>query len=146
MSNSMKINTRDLGEVSIYDNDIITFQNGLFGFEDKSRFVLIDVINKQGAPLWLQSVDAPSLCFIVFDTRSIISGYEPQALQEDLDLVGIDNIDEAKIFSIASIGDDIRKTTINLKSPVIINSNNNMGVQAILSNDYELRYRLYQNA
>lgn len=146
MSNKYKILTRDLGEVEITDESIITFEKGLFAFEDYKKFVLIDIKNEDGCPLWLQSVDTPSLCFIVFEIKSLINGYDPLPEKEDLDIIKLDNLNDAKVLAIAVIPDDIKKTTINLKSPIIINSNNNKAVQAILTQDYDIKFSLYQNA
>ena len=52
---------------------------------------------------------------------------------------------EALLYSIVSLNSDIEKITANLKGPLVININNNMGEQYILDKDkYNIRERIFK--
>lgn len=141
---TVKIKTRDFGESDIASEDIYTFKKGLFAFEDSKKFTFISPINECGAPIWLQSCEAQTPCFIVFKSDDIITDYKCKPLKEDLETIEYEDGDEILYYNIAVIPDDYRKTTVNLKSPVIINVTKKLGVQAILPQNYEIRYSVYK--
>ena len=66
----MVINTRDFGELTINESDIINFPLGLYGFEDLKRFVLLNDENSDNddkSILWLQAVDNAFPCLVVLN-------------------------------------------------------------------------------
>ncbi len=42
-----------------------------------------------------------------------------------------------------TVPEDIRQISINLKAPIIINTENNRAVQLILDEDYPVKYKIY---
>lgn len=143
MSDKIKINTRDFGEQEISQSDIITFPRGIFAFEDFKSFVLLSPLDEEASPMWLQSTDEEKPCFIVFKPMDFISDYKPNPLSEDLELLKIDENDEIEYLAIAVIPSDYKKTTLNIKSPIILNKTKSIAIQAILPDDYDLRFALY---
>ena len=57
----MKVNTRLFGEIEVAEDRIITFTQGLMGFEEYTRYTLIYNSEKKGRIMWLQCLDEP--CF-----------------------------------------------------------------------------------
>ena len=143
MSEMIKINTRDFGEQEISQNDIVTFPRGIFAFEDYNKYVLISPLNEEASPMWLQSIDEEKPCFIVFKPMDFISDYNPNPLSEDLEILNIEENDEVEYLAIAVIPSDYKKTTLNIKSPIIINKTKRIAIQTILPDKYDLRFPLY---
>ena len=71
--------------------------------------------------------------------------YNPVPDKEDMETIKAESIDDLDFLVLAVIPNDIRETTLNLKSPVIINRKNNLAVQTILSEDYDLKFPLYKD-
>lgn len=138
-----EIETRDFGKQMVSESDIINFPRGLFAFEDSKRFVLLSPLGDEASPMWLQSADSATPCFIVFKPKELLENYEPEPLDEDLEVIQLDKKDEIEVLSLAVIPEDYKKTTINIKSPIIINRNKKIAVQAILPQDYSLRLPIY---
>lgn len=142
--NKIEISTRDFGMKSISQDDVITFPKGLFAFEEVKNFVILSPLGEDASPMWLQNTEGEKPCFIVFRPMEFIKEYKPLPLEEDLMTIGYEQGDKLQYYSIAVIPEDYKKTTINLRSPVIINETKKLGVQAILPQNYDMRFRIYQ--
>ena len=141
----ISINTRDFGMQEIFEDEIIYFPNGLFAFEESKRFVLLSPLGEENSPMWLQSADSVTPCFIVFKPTELLSNYEPEPLDEDLKVIDLDKDDVVELLSIAVITEDYKKTTINVKSPIIVNRNKKIAVQAILPQSYDIKFPIFQS-
>ena len=117
----MIIKTRDFGEEEISEEVIIDFPNGVYAFEENKRFVLLSPCGEDKYPMWLQSVDNPNLCFIVFDPREFVSDYSVELDKETKELLKADGA-ELDLLCMAVVPDEYINTTLNLKSPIVINS------------------------
>lgn len=139
------IQTRDFGEQEISKADIIDFPNGIFGFEDSKRFVVLSPLGDEASPMWLQSVDSIVPCFIVFKPLDFITDYAPEPALDDLALIKLEDKEDIEVLSIAVIPEDYKKTTLNIKSPIIVNKKDRIAVQTILDEDYDIKFPLYQS-
>ncbi len=139
----MVIATRDFGELEINEKDILYFPKGILAFEHQTRYVLIHYPHEDIAPMWLQSVDDSSLCFIVFDPFLYAHDYTPSIPVNDYAELGAESREDLRYLVISVIPDDMKNTTVNLKSPIIINIKNNRAIQSILDADYPVRYPLF---
>jgi len=135
----MKYKTRDFGEIDIKDSDILTFAQPLFGFEDYRRFALIYNHEIGESLVWLQSLDDPDLCFILFDPTPLSSFFKPELPHWIEDVLGKGDY---ICWVLCAIPDDIRKTTVNLKSPIFINPNTRKVAQIMLDQNYPIRFPL----
>lgn len=135
----MKYKTRDFGEIEIKENDILTFAQPLFGFEEYKNFALIYNPEIGDSMVWLQSLDDSSLCFILFDPTPLSSFFKPQLPKSVEKTLGKG---EYICWVLCAIPGDIRKTTVNLKSPVFINPLTKKMAQIILEQDYPIRFSL----
>lgn len=142
----MKANTRLFGEIDIPEEKIITFEQGLMGFEDYRKFTIIyDTSKEEGTSIsWLQSMELPELAFPVISPFSVMEKYNPIVESEWLEPLGEVNDDNLVIFVLLNVNSDITSLTANMKAPVIINSDTRKGAQLIAENqDYEIRYNVY---
>lgn len=139
----MIIKTRDFGEEEISEGVIIDFPNGVYAFEENKRFVLLSPCGEDKYPMWLQSVDNPNLCFIVFDPREFVSDYSVELDKETKELLKADGA-ELDLLCMAVVPDEYINTTLNLKSPIVINSETKKGVQVIAAENYPLKFPAFK--
>lgn len=139
----MDINTTRFGTISLAENRIINFPYGIVGFENNTRFVIIDLLEKS-AMKWLQSATDPALAFVVCDPWYFFKDYDPKIIDEDLKELKIDKKDQITVLSIVSVPSDISKTSLNLLSPIIVNTSKLIGKQIILYNSsYSTRHYIF---
>lgn len=139
----MLINTRDFGEKEIDEKNVFDFPNGVFAFEDDKRFALLSPLGEDTYPMWLQSLDNSELCFIVFDPELIDEGYTVTLNDSEKRLLKVKDGDKIRSLTIAKIPENFRETTVNMKSPIIINPAHRIALQVILPHDYPFRYPIY---
>ena len=138
----MKIVTRDFGEVEIDESTIITVPDGIIGFEGTKRYTLLSPLGEDTFPMWFQAVDDSEPCFVVYDPWQIYPDYEFEIDDEMQTKLGVEDGDSLRLLAVAIVPDDYKKTTINLRGPIIINTHNNVAGQTVLE-DYEFKYPVY---
>lgn len=140
----MQVKTRDFGEINISENEIIEFPEGVVAFEDEHRFVLISPCGENKYPMWLQSVDNENLCFILFNPFEFFENYSITVDNSELEKINIGEDTPVSYFVIAVVPERYVDTTVNMKSPIIINSDNNKGIQVIAAENYPLRFPAFK--
>ena len=85
----MVIKTRIFGEVTIDDDKMISFPNGIVGFPELTDFALIHDAEKgnQGGIRWLQSVQEPNFAMPVVDPLVAKEDYNPVVDDELLNVL-----------------------------------------------------------
>ena len=127
----MKLQTRDLGEIEISEQDIVTFTGPIFGFEQYRRFVFLYEEEISEHFIWLQSVEEPGLCFILV---------QPDQLpQEAASLLGEGDY---MCWLMATIRDPFPQSTVNLKSPIVVNPELRQAAQFVLEGSLPIRHPL----
>lgn len=139
----MKINTSRFGEVELTGEKIINFPYGIIGFETSTQFAILDFLDN--SPMkWLQSTSDPSLAFVICDPWYFFKDYNPKIKDEETKDLKISGKDELILLTIVSVPADISKTSLNLLSPVIINSTKLLGKQIILYNsEYSTKHYIF---
>lgn len=139
----MRVETRLFGEIDIAEEKIITLGRGLIGYPDMKRFNLIFDEEKQGKIMWLQSLDEPQFAMPVVDPAGICEDYNPTVNDELLTPLG--QFSEESLFVLVTIRvpSDITQMTINLKGPIIINTDNLRGEQIIVEDEVQTRFPIY---
>lgn len=142
----MQVNTKVFGEVIIDDDKIITFPEGILGFPDLTQFALIhDEEKGETAGIrWLQSMQEPAFAMPVVDPLEIIEEYNPQVEDELLKPIGEVGQDEMLVLVTITVPSDLKKMTVNLKGPVIINVATRKACQVIVEDElYQVKYPIY---
>lgn len=143
----MQIQTRVFGEINIEDDKIITFVNGLVGFPDLKDFALIydpEKSDKQGIQ-WLQSIQEPGFAMPVIDPLTLVADYNPQVEDEWIKPLG--EIDPEKLFVLVTVTvpADITKMSVNLKGPIVINTDTCRACQVIAEGEgYAVKFPVYE--
>lgn len=131
----MEINTKAYGLVEVGEENIITFEKGIIGFEEKQKYVLLGNPEKEDFLIWLQSVDDEKLAFIIIPPHFVKADYKPIIPSEELEDLEIKDNEDLLFYTIVVIPEDIKKMRTNLKAPLIINTKNNKAKQLILNDD-----------
>ena len=145
----MLVKTRFFGEVDIEDEKILTFDNGIMGFEDMKRWTLIYDIEKgsEGPISWFQSLDMAELALPVINPYTVTAVYEKVVEDELLKPLGEFKDEELVTFLTITIpSEDPSKTTANFRAPILINPVNRKGIQVIVNNeDYPIKFSIYES-
>lgn len=121
----INITTIHFGELEVPKENLLEFEEGILGFEDLKRFVIIS--EEETEPFkWLLSIDEPNIGFPIVDPWLLDINYSPGK--------GF-KLEEEALFSIITLGKADQNMTANLKAPIVINIKNNKGKQVILPND-----------
>lgn len=141
----MIIETREFGYVEINENDIIHFPNGIYGFEDIKEYVILQRNEDKDCPImWMQAINDIHIRFVVFNPLFVVDKYEPEITDDILKMLNVSCKDMLRFYVIAVVPKDIKDITVNLKSPIVVNSENNQAVQVILENsEYAVRHFLF---
>jgi flagellar assembly factor FliW len=140
----MKLQNDFLGEIEYTADDIISFKEGILGFPEHKQYIYVNSPDPEFAFGWLHNVENHDLSFVVTNPFLFKSDYDFDLSESVVDKLGIEKIDEITILSIVVIPEDPEKTTINLKSPVIINNANRKAKQVILDEEYDLKFKIFE--
>jgi len=137
----MTIETARFGEIEVEDDRMITLQEGLLGFPEHRRFLLLE--HRPGSPLkWLQSVDQPELAFMVVNPHEFFLDYEVDLGDELAAEMGLHCPEQAAVLVIVSV-QERQRLTANLLGPVVINTQTGAGRQVVLDSEcYTTRHLL----
>jgi flagellar assembly factor FliW len=140
----MRVSTANFGELDIETEDIFTFPQGIPGFEDLRRFVIIQP-DPQMPFSYLQSVEQGELSIIMTNPFLFYPDYELQLSDQTQEELGIEQEKDVLVWSTVSIKDQIKDATTNLLAPIIVNVKKKCGKQVILhGTDYITKHRLMQ--
>jgi flagellar assembly factor FliW len=127
--------TKATQEQAEANKGVIHFPNGLLGFEEIKKYVLLG--SSEEAPfLWLQMVEDPKLAFLVISPACVLGAYEPNLSPEDVEYLGLQNPQDALVFNIVTTHKD-GTSTVNLKGPIVVNRYTLVGKQVIPVNSAE---------
>lgn len=135
----MNIHTSRFGLVSITSDDVIHFPEGLLGFNELRRFVLLDDPSDE-IFAWLQSCEEPGIAFPLLEPELFTNGYSVQLTKHDMEILGLASREGARCFSVITIPADPTQMTANLKAPIVINVAKRTARQCVLQ-DNQLNIR-----
>ena len=126
----MEIQSTRFGTLTVEDERIMSFPNGLLGFPSYSRYALI-----QTGPdryfFWLQSVDEPSLAFVVADPTTFFQDYHVPIREELAQELQLTDPSALQVLVVCNkVGEWL---TGNLLGPLVINAQNRLAQQVVLT-------------
>ena len=141
----MKINTTRFGELEVNKEDVITFKEGLLGFENLTKFFIVDP-GDQTLILWIQSVDNPETAFPILEPRIFQPDFQVKLLPAELTSLNLENLNTAGVYTILTIPKDVTEMSANMKAPIIINNDDKIARQIVLQdNKLEVRRNMYKD-
>lgn len=135
----MLIETKYLGELSIKEEQVIQFPDGLPGFPDETQYILLEL---PGNPVFniLQSIHTKDIAFIVTSPYHFYATYAFNLSQSIIEKLQIETESDVDVLTIVTLANPFSKSTINLKAPLILNIKKQYGKQYILNDtDYPIK-------
>ncbi len=133
----MLLKTRDFGEIEINEADIIEFKMPIFGFESYCRYVFLHEESLGEHLVWLQSVEEPDLCFILVNPDLVTESYDPKMPKSVREALGPGDL---MCWLIMVVKEDFERSTVNLRSPIVVNPATRTAAQIILEESYAIQH------
>ncbi|MDR0983721.1 MAG: flagellar assembly protein FliW [Ruminococcus sp.] len=141
----MTIKTRDFGVIEIENDSVINFTQPILGFEDYEFFVVLMDDEIDSGIAFLQCITEPELCFFIISLANALDEIKSHGEEISLTPESFRQIygDDYEVFCILNLKDDFMDSTVNLRSPVLINPISKRGMQIVLEADYPVKQRLF---
>lgn len=140
----MKIDTKYHDKVHIEENEIITFTNGIPGFLDEKKFVILPFGDDTGISI-MQPIENAQLAFVVTNPFFFFKEYDFAIDDQIVELLQLDSEKDVTVYVILSVKEPFEKTTANLQAPVVINNKKQLGKQVILTNtSYQTKHKIFE--
>jgi flagellar assembly factor FliW len=142
---TVKIKTTRFGELEVDKKDIIEFTEGLLGFENLKKFFIVDP-GDQTLILWLQSTDDAATAFPIIEPKIFQPNYMVKLLPVELNSLALENLQNASVYTVLTIPQNVTEMSANLKAPIIINNKTKMARQIVLQDSkLEVRFKMYMD-
>jgi len=122
----------------------IVFPAGLIGCDSWRQFVLLTDDEEDLPVAYLQSVDEPSVRFLVTDPRYVAPSYTVELSDEDRAYLDLTQTDTPVLYCTLTVYDN-GEITANLLGPLVINSRTRVGRQVVVNDStYSTRHYVAQ--
>ena len=129
--------------MEIDEKDVLSFGQGILGFEHLARFFIVDP-GDETLIMWLQSLGDGSVAFPIIEPQIFQLSYRVKLLPFELRGLGLPDAATAKIYAILTIPKDITQMSANLKAPIVINAKKSIARQIVLQdNKLSVRHEMY---
>jgi flagellar assembly factor FliW len=128
----MKVSSRQFGELEFDDKHVILFPQGIAGFKHLRRFLVLN--DEESEPFrWLVSLDDAGVALPVIEPDFVQPGYRPELKAGHT------------VLLVSILTSDPSTSTVNLRSPIVIEQGSQVGRQLILDDDgLSVHYPLVQ--
>lgn len=129
----MELKTKVKGIVEVEEKQLVTFPEGLLGFEKFTKFALIE--SDYEPFIWLQSAEDSNLAFLMIDPFLICPEYEADIDDSTLNKIQVESPEDIIIMTLVTIPKDGSVITANFLGPVVINKKNKKCLQVVLNDN-----------
>lgn len=136
----MIIESKFFGQIEIEDQHIINFENGVPGFEEYKKYVILNI---EGSEVFkcLQSIEERKVSFIIVNPWDVIDDYEIDIKDSETESIAENDLSNIFIYSIVNISED--RVTCNLMAPIIVNAKTHNGKQFVPQNSkYSIKHSI----
>lgn len=134
------------GQIEVPEAIRLQFPQGMIGFPEHTEYVLLKQ-RPDSVFMWLHSTTDAQLAFPVVLPWAFHWEYEVKLNDDDLEAIGVENAAQISIMCVVNVGADVRRGTINLFSPIVINNDSRLARQVINTADgYSTRDPLFKEA
>ncbi len=127
----MQVDTTRFGKIEIAEKELISFPWGVPGFEHLKSYVLLEY--KNGPFQWLQSVEEPSVAFVVCAPDFL--GLVYSASDAKKKLINLEHDKDLIILNIVSFNREKGAIRFHVKSPLLFNVAARIGYQWTMEAD-----------
>lgn len=133
------------GKMIYEENEIISFERGIPGFDYLKKFIIKEV--GEDSPFGiLQSIEDKDIGFIIISPFMINNSYEIKLNEEILKNLNIEKEEEVVLYSLVTLSEKAENITANLKAPLVINIKSKKGEQYILDKEeYKIKTKVFND-
>lgn len=130
----MKVETFLFGTIEIDPDTLISFPDGLLGFEKCTRFKLVHEAEhgEQPASFTLQSVDNSSLALQIIDPLALGFHYELELTTEEAAKLQLADPKEAAVMLAIYKHGEEKGIGANIRAPILLNPSKRLGIQKVM--------------
>ena len=131
----MQVQTYLFGNVEVSPDKVVTFPNGLVGFEKCTRFMLAHEAEEgQPASFTLQSLDEPTLALQIVDPTTLGFNYELNLTEAENALLGSPEPGDVAVMQVLFKKEEGGKAVItpSLRAQLLINLKGRVGLQKVM--------------
>lgn len=132
----MKVETTRFGNVTVHEGDIIHMPRGMLGFPDQKRYIILQH-KADSFFYWYQSLDDPSLAFVIISPFYFVPDYHVEIEDTFKDMAWDESMERKglELYVVVKIPKgQPQKMTANLIGPILINTAARQAVQMVLPN------------
>ncbi|MCB1162117.1 MAG: flagellar assembly protein FliW [Candidatus Krumholzibacteriia bacterium] len=127
----MQLTGTRFGAMEYREQDRITLPEGLVGMPNLRQFLIADFEEK--VPFrWLQSVDDPSVGFLIAEPALFEPEFSLGLTESDLRGLDVSDPEELGVFVLCTFRGSWQETTGNLMGPVLVHAGSRRGRQVIV--------------
>jgi flagellar assembly factor FliW len=130
---TVQIQSDRLGTIDVDETSVLEFSEGLLGFEDHRRFVLVSA-DDSGAYCWVQSLDNSALAFLAVVPGFFFDDYLPDVPEADVEALALTESTPTQVLCLVTLSD--AGITANLLGPIIVNLQTRQARQAVLTDGH----------
>jgi flagellar assembly factor FliW len=137
----MLVQSSRFGSVDVQPDDLLLFREGLIGYNHLHHWVLLA---DEHHPLvaWLQSVANPQTAMAVVSPRRFLPDYNVRVTRNQL--VPLELSPEAPMFVLSILSKNDGQLTLNLRAPLVLNLQRQLGRQVITSDEQPTQHPIAQ--
>lgn len=131
----MKVETYLFGAVEVDPEKVIEFPNGLVGFEQNKRFMMVHEESAgQPSSYTLQSLDDPNLAFQIVDPVTLGFNYELNLSDAETAILKAPVPEDVLVMQVLFKQEEGGKAQItpSLRAPLLINTRARIGLQKVM--------------
>jgi len=126
----------------------ISMKGSILGFQELDTFVLtpVDQDNPETPFAYLQSLEQSEIGFLVTNPFAFIRDYEFKLSEQDVANLRSNDPEKIMVLNIVTIATPFADSTVNLLAPILIQNDELIGIQAVLTGDnhYTTRDQLFR--
>ena len=142
---TIHVRTLSFGELEVPESRILLFKEGIPGFPNHNRFVVLSFDNLRPFD-YLQALDEPPVAFLVINPFLILPEYEVRLSESEMADLRCNDRQDLGVYAMTTIPDDPTKATVNLFAPVVINASERLARQLLLhESGYSVKHPLFKS-
>ncbi len=137
-----QFSTTRFGEITFESSQVYLFAQGIVGFPHLKNFVLVE--DNESSMHWLQSLDDDEIAFVLIEPTQFLEPYPVRLSIDELRILKAADLEDLHTYVILTLPGIAEEITANLKAPIFLNKDHNIGGQVILTQcDHSSRYRIH---
>lgn len=149
LGENMDVTTTRFGTISVQEEDLLHFKQGLIGLEQCRSWILL-ADRQNGSLGWLQNVDCGEVAVGIVSPRLLVPDYQLRVASNELKGLRLDDLPvdgqaaylPKDIQVVVIVSRQPEGLSLNLKAPLVINVRAREGCQVVSRDDYPVTHRL----